>query len=118
MTMTQVIVIGVLILADIVTGLVKAFYNHNYNSSIMREGAYHKFCEMCVIALSVGADVYLPTVGVNLGVALAPIVITYFALMECASILENIGAIYPDAIKPISKYFAKLNGGDENGNGN
>lgn len=118
MTMTQMIVIGVLILADIATGMVKALYNHDYNSSIMREGAYHKLCEIVVIALSIGADEYLPTVGISLGVALAPVVIAYFALMECTSIIENIGAIYPDAIKPISKYFAKLNGGDKNGNGN
>ena len=118
MTMMQMIVIGVLILADIATGLVKALYNHDYNSSIMREGAYHKFCEICVIALSIGADKYLPTVGVNLGISLAPVVITYFALMECTSILENIGSIYPDAIKPITKYFAKLNGGEHNGSRN
>ena len=98
MTMTQMIVIGVLILADIATGLVKALYNHDYNSSIMREGAYHKFCEICVIALSIGADKYLPTVGVNLGISIAPVVITYF--------------------KPITKYFAKLNGGDNNGSRN
>ena len=34
------------IAADVITGLVKAFYCHNVNSTILRKGLYHKIAEL------------------------------------------------------------------------
>lgn len=104
------VVLLVLILMDIVTGLAAAFYLNQYNSSVMREGAYHKLCEVFVVIFSTLADVYLPVLGVDIGVEIAPLTVIYFAVMEICSIIENVGKISPDAVKPISKYFEKLKG--------
>ena len=110
MAFTPLVVVFAFIVMDIVSGLVKAFYKKQYNSSIMREGAYHKFCEIFIIMVSVFADYALTYVNVEIGVKLAPVVFAYFSVMEICSIIENIGVINPDAVAPISKFFEKLKG--------
>lgn len=109
------VIILIFIGLDVVSGIVKAFYKHEYDSSIMRQGAYHKFCEIFIIFISVLSDYLLTSVNVNIGVDLVPIVLSYFAVMEICSTIENIGAINPQAVAPISKFFEKLKGDDSNG---
>lgn len=107
------LVLFIFIAMDVVSGLIKAFYKKEYNSSIMRKGAYHKFCEIFIVFLCVVSDMYLSYVNVDIGVALVPIVLAYFAVMEICSVIENIGAINPQAVAPVSKFFEKLRGSDD-----
>lgn len=107
------LVLFIFITLDVVSGLIKAFYKKEYNSSIMREGAYHKFCEIFIVLLCVLSDMFLSYVNVDIGVALVPIVLAYFVVMEICSVIENIGAINPQAVAPISKFFEKLRGSDD-----
>lgn len=102
----------VFIALDIVSGLVKAFATTGFDSSTMRQGAYHKIGEVLAVCLMAAADFYLPLVGVTVGVSFSAIGCAYFVAMEIGSVLENIGIINPELVGPLSKIFAKLKGGE------
>lgn len=102
----------VFILLDIVSGMVKALATTGFDSSIMRQGAYHKIGEVLAVCLMAAADYYLPLVGVTVGVSFSAIGCAYFVVMEIGSVLENIGLINPELAGPLSKIFAKLKGGE------
>lgn len=112
MKMAWFVAVLVFILLDIVSGLVKAFAATGFDSSIMRQGAYHKIGEVLAVCLMAAADYYLPLVGVTVGVSFSAIGCAYFVVMEIGSVLENIGLINPELIDPLSKIFAKLKGGE------
>lgn len=95
---------------DVISGMVKAFSTTGFDSSVMRQGFYHKFGEVLAVGLLAAADFYLPIVGVNADVSFSAIGCTYFVLMEIGSIIENIGTINPELVGPLTKIFAKLKG--------
>ena len=45
------IVVAASILADIVTGLLKAFYTKSFKSSVMRQGLFHKLGELLAVGI-------------------------------------------------------------------
>ena len=49
--MYLIIVLGFMVF-DVVTGLIKAGYNGNYNSAIMRQGGFHKSMEVMAMAVA------------------------------------------------------------------
>lgn len=100
----------VFILLDIVSGLVKAFASSGFDSSVMRQGAFHKLGEILAICLMAAADYYLPYVGITVGISFSAIGSAYFSVMEIGSIIENIGIINPELVGPLTKIFAKLKG--------
>lgn len=57
------IVVAAAILADIITGLLKAFYTKSFKSSVMRQGLFHKLGELIAIGVLYGAQIALPRVG-------------------------------------------------------
>lgn len=93
---------------DVVSGVVKAFSTTGFDSSVMRQGFYHKLGEVFAVGLLAAADFYLPIVGVNVDVCFSAIGCAYFVLMEIGSIIENIGTINPELVGPLTKIFAKL----------
>ena len=102
------------IILDFVTGLVKAFKEHNYCSSVMREGLYHKFGSiLCVVFATMidCAQVYIDlgvTVPVTVGVC------GYIILMEIGSTIENVCAINPEIMPAVlKKHFKKLSNDDK-----
>lgn len=74
----------ILIVADVVTGLIQAFINNNFESKKMREGLYHKVLEVIMIGLgficSLAFDMH----------AIHVTVVIYVTMMELGSILENL----------------------------
>lgn len=111
-----VIAVLAFILLDIVSGVLAAAKDGNLQSSIMRQGLYHKCGELMLVTLAIAAQ-YL--IAVN-GFAdfVPPQVFTavsvYVVAMELVSILENIGKMNPDFdINAISKLFGKAGGEDE-----
>lgn len=109
-----VLVVLVFVVLDIVTGLAKAFATTGFDSSIMRQGFWHKLGEIMAVALAFAADYGLPELGIPLDVHIAGLCCTYLVLMELGSIVENIGKINPELVGPLNKIFAKLRG-DNNG---
>lgn len=103
------LITGAFMAMDIVSGLLKAFKEKSYTSSIMREGLYHK-CGF-ILCILLGYMVEYAQVYFDLGVTIpvASAVCTYIILNECGSIIENIGAINPAIIpEKIKTYFGKL----------
>lgn len=109
--MYLIIVLG-FIAFDVVTGLIKAGYNGNYNSGIMRQGGFHKSME--VIGMAVAYFVEYAVVYVNIGVDVpaVPAVTVYICIMELISILENICAVNPQMCALFKPYLDKLKGGN------
>lgn len=73
--------------ADILTGLLQAGVNNNYNSSVMRKGLYRKLGEIGCVVLA-----YLVNVAISLPVNITAFVSIYIVVMEIISVLENLSA--------------------------
>lgn len=93
---------------DIITGLLKAIYKGTINSTILREGLFHKISELLVVIGS-GLLEY-GTAYVNLGINLPLIesVTVYICLIETASIIENICEMNPKLAKFFKPYLEKI----------
>jgi len=101
-------VILLFIAFDIVTGLIKSLSTHSYQSSIMRQGLFHKLGEIVCFIFGVVCDVFLPYLGVKIPVSIAQSICVYIVIMEIGSVVENIGEINPDLAKYLHKIFAKF----------
>ena len=112
MSYMSIAIVLVFILLDIVSGLLKAFSTTGFDSSVMRQGFFHKLSELLSVALCVVVDESLPSLGILVNVNFSATFCTYLVIMEIGSVLENIGAVNPELRKPLSKIFAKLKGSD------
>lgn len=102
-------VTAMFILMDLLTGLLKAFKKQEYNSSIMREGLYHKAGSILCIVLGVLADYAQTFVDLGVNIPLATTICVYIILMEIGSVIENISIINPEIMpNKIKSYFYKL----------
>ncbi len=96
------------ILADIITGLIKALSTGSYDSSKMRAGLFHKLGEIFAWLLFLGIDVFCPRLDISLPFRLTDAITIYLVIMEIGSSIENIGIINPDIGKYLSHVFEKL----------
>lgn len=104
---------GCFILFDLASGLLKAFKNQDYSSTIMREGLYHKAGSILCIVFGVMVDYAQSLVDLGVSVPMAMTVCAYIILMEIGSIIENVCAINPEIMpNKLKSYFAKLSEGD------
>lgn len=82
---------------DIISGLIKAWHDHDIKSNMLRHGLFHKIAFIGVIFLSQAlewtADM-IPEIDLNMPLTSA--VCAYVILTEIVSILENLKAINPD----------------------
>lgn len=94
---------------DLLTGLIKAFKEKTYTSSVMREGLFHKCGSIICIGFGWLVD-YAQTfidIGVTLPIAIS--ICAYIILMEIGSIIENLGKINPQIVpKKLKTFFTKL----------
>lgn len=98
---------------DIVTGLIKSLSTHSYQSSVMRQGLFHKLGEIVCFIFGVVCDIFLPYLGVKIPVSIAQSICVYIVVMEIGSVVENIGEINPDLAKYLHKIFAKFDPPEE-----
>ena len=70
---------------DMLLGLLKAWKNHNYRSSKMREGLVVWIAEMIAIIFVIGIDYVL-----GLNFMLCGFTLALFIYKECGSVLENL----------------------------
>lgn len=101
------------ILADILTGLLKAFSGEGYQSSIMRQGLWHKLSEIVSVLFCILCDQTLPRLDIVLPFRLVDGVTIYIILMEIGSVVENIGIMNPEIGKYLSGIFEKVKGPDD-----
>lgn len=110
--MYLIIVLGFIVF-DVVTGLIKAGYNGNYNSAIMRQGGFHKSMEVMAMAVAYFVEYAIVYINIGVDVPAVPAVTVYICIMELISILENICAVNPQMCALFKPYLDKLKGGND-----
>ena len=107
------IVVGIFILLDVCTGLLKALYLGEMNSTVLRKGLFHKLSEIIACA-SAGLFEYGKTyVDIGFDLPVLKAVASYICLMEFVSVCENLAQMNPNLAKLFSPYLEKLKGGKE-----
>lgn len=100
------LIVGVFMLMDFISGLIKAFKEQNYTSTKMREGLFHKCGSVLCVLFGILVDYSQSFVDLGVVIPMTTTICTYIILMECGSILENIHAINPEILpEKISKYL-------------
>ena len=101
------------VILDLVTGTLAALGAREWNSSIMRQGLLHKTGSLLCVAFSVLVERASEFVDFGVDIPIFTGICTYICLMECGSIIENLGKINPKIVPDkIKQYFVKLNGKD------
>lgn len=103
--MEIVVITCAFMVADIVTGLIKAWHHHDIKSRAMREGLFHKLAFIAVIALAYGVEVaaqHIPQITID--VPLVTGICAFVVLTEIVSILENLCAINPQIAKVLDRF--------------
>lgn len=107
------IVTCVFIIFDIATGFLKAGLQHSINSTILRQGLYHKLSELLAIAFSIFCEYAVKAIDIDFNLPMQIAVCSYIIVMESISILENIAEVNPAMMKFYGKYLKKLKGEEE-----
>lgn len=103
------VIVGLFILLDMVTGLIKAFVEKNYTSSIMREGLLHKCASIGCVLFGVLVDFAQGHMDLGVTIPVAMSICVYICLMEAGSIIENLCAINPNILPDkVKAFFKKL----------
>lgn len=111
----------VLIVLDVALGIAAAAKDHDVQSAVMRQGAWHKIGELGVVAIADVVDGMIMG-GLDIGYS-APIctgVIVYLCLNEMVSCLENALKLDPElkgsrALSLLKESQAAADGGDGGG---
>ncbi len=97
------------IIIDVVTGVIFAILTKSLNSTKMRQGGLHKIAEVIAVIFSAYAEHSMDMLEINVGFSIFKIVCSYLIVMECISIIENLGKMNPNVFpKKISKFFEKI----------
>jgi toxin secretion/phage lysis holin len=103
------VVVAAFIALDMITGLIKAFKTKQYNSSVMREGLYHKSGSILAICFGALVDYGQTFLDLGIQVPVALSICSYIVLMEIGSIIENLCLINPEILpEKLKAYFSKL----------
>lgn len=101
-------------IADVITGICKAYATTGYDSTIMRKGLYSKATNLVVMAFAIAVEIGLELLGAYYqqellakwaGGITAVFVFSLIMLMEAISIFENFAIANPDS--PLSKIIGK-----------
>ena len=107
--MIKIAIVFAFIVLDFVSGMIKAFKRHEFDSSIMRDGLINKLGELLILILAELAEKALPYFDISIGKPIFNGICTYIILMEIGSVIENVGninrAIIPTKIR---KFFKKI----------
>ncbi len=103
---TALTIVGIMIILDWVTGLLKAVHAHDISSKKMREGLWHKSGFVLVMLLAEVIEHAQAHFDMGFTVPLIVPMAIWIVTTEMASILENISAINPEiAESPIMQLF-------------
>lgn len=112
MDKTQIIIYiitAVFMALDIMSGLLKAFKEKEYSSTIMRQGLYHKCGSVLCVLFATLVDYTQKFIDIGLAIPILKSVCVYIIIMEISSIIENICTLNPDILpEKLTQYFKKL----------
>ncbi|WP_422114169.1 phage holin family protein [Gardnerella sp. DNF00622A] len=83
---------GGVVLFDFISGFAKALYTHSVASSKMRDGLFHKFAYVLVVAICILFDYAQAKVNLGTHVPLVLIACGYIILTDTVSFFENLTA--------------------------
>ena len=108
--MQNIIIVALVgIVLDVITGFVKAWFNKEVDSTIIREGGKHKISEILIIIFAMYVKKGIVYLNVEIPFNPITLVCGYIIIMECISIIENIGKMNSKSIPPkLSEFFKKL----------
>lgn len=108
--MQNIIIVALVgIVLDVITGFVKAWFNREVDSSVIREGGKHKISEILIIVFAMYVKKGIVYLNVEIPFNPVMLVCGYITVMECISIIENIGTMNSKCIPPkLSEFFKKL----------
>lgn len=108
---TLYVVFSILVVADVTTGVIKAWKNGRLKSRTLRDGLFGSIGELIILLLSIAAAMLLP-----ITVIVVYALLMFMILKELYSILENlieIGARVPKwLVKGLKVYIDKFDGQD------
>ena len=102
------IVVAIFIAIDIISGLIKAFYNKSFSSNIMRQGIYHKITYILIIIVAITCEYASNNIDLGFDLPLIKPTCAYITVCEFMSILENISAINPELSNYTSKFLSNI----------
>lgn len=107
--MIKIAIVFAFIVLDFVSGMIKAFKNKEFDSSVMRDGLINKMGELLILILAELAEKALPYFDISIGKPIFNGICTYVILMEIGSVIENVGNINKAIIPAqIRKFFKKI----------
>ena len=106
--MSTLITVGVFILFDVVTGVLKALYNEGIDSTYLRKGLFHKLAEIIAVIGTMLFEIGSNYVNIKIDIPLLTIVASYICAMEAISVFENLAEINPSLGKLLKPYLHKL----------
>lgn len=83
---------GGVVLLDFISGFAKAVYTHSVASSKMRDGLFHKFAYMLVVAICILFDYAQAKFNIGTHVPLVLIACVYIVITDTVSFFENVCA--------------------------
>lgn len=107
------LVVIVFIILDIITGLVKAFYNNSYSSSEMGKGGLRKIGIFLAVVLCYIVELCLPYLNITINIPITVIAAAYLTFMEITSIIENLSALNPNIKDFLESIINKIKGGSK-----
>ena len=114
--MEYVVAVFVMILADVISGFLKAIKQGNVKSAVMKEGLISKAGEAFVVLFALMVDRCAPLININLGLPVLQVIAVYICIMELASVIENIGAINPALSNKLKHIFHDFTNDEEDDN--
>lgn len=84
---------GGLVLLDYISGFAKAVYLHCVSSSKMRDGLFHKFAYVLIVALSILLEYAQTKANLGINPPLVGIVSGYIIWIEGVSFVENVSVL-------------------------
>lgn len=107
--MLAYIVTACFVLLDLLTGLIKAFKEKSYSSTVMREGLYHKTGSILCVVFGLLVDYAQSFIDIGISIPVAIPICVYIILMEIGSIIENVCSINPQIMpEKLQNFFIKL----------
>lgn len=106
---TEVVLVVIFMMVDVLTGVLKALKNKELSSTKAREGMYKKASFILFVAFGYLADFAMDYVDMGFKFPAAVTISTLVILTEAISVLENLGSINPDLVKMVAPFLSALN---------
>lgn len=91
-----IIIVLVFIVIDVATGILQAIMNKGLDSTIMRNGLFHKAAFLLAIAFAYACEYGMAYLDLGFSMPIVGAVCVYICLTETVSILENLGKLNPE----------------------